>query len=118
MKGSVASVKEVTELYGLFGCQAFVFGDDAFYGPAARLAGAEAYDLIGIFDSDVIRDLTVGLRFVQISNPVRLVILFNTCQESGRQFIRENVVDNGLVFFAGAAVIACSLNLRQSYGNE
>jgi len=55
------------------------------------VGGGELYFLIGIFQRDEIRDLTVDILLIEIGNPIVFVVLFDDCQEPCGQLIGKDV---------------------------
>jgi hypothetical protein len=60
----------------------------------------ELYLLIGVFQGDIIRDLTVGVLLVEIGNPIVFVVLSDDCQQPCGQLIGKDVVNGGSALLA------------------
>jgi hypothetical protein len=64
----------------------------------------ELHGLIGIFQRNVIGNLTVGILLVEVGNPIVFVVVFDNCQEPGGQLIGKDVADNGALLAVVGAI--------------
>src|SRR6185312_49958 len=91
-----------------------ILRDDAAYRPTSRVIGVEPDRLVGIFQGNIIGNLSVQVLPIEIGDPIILVIFLNVGQQPCGQLIGENVPHRGGVFVVVLGAVA-GFDLGESY---
>ena len=79
--------------------------------PVGSSRSAQADDLIGVLDGDMVRGLAIGLSLVEIGDPIAAIVLFDRLLKTGRQFVGKNIAnDRGALFKGDPSLVFASFH--------